>query len=67
MTLVGAIERGHDLDLARARQGLGLAAGGQTGVEKVLGLLRTEIERDMALLGCKDIAAIGPHLVARRT
>ena len=33
-----------------------LAAAGQAGVERALGLLRTEIERDMKLMGC---AAIG--------
>ncbi|MEQ9449171.1 MAG: alpha-hydroxy-acid oxidizing protein [Rhodospirillaceae bacterium] len=41
----------------------GLAAGGQRGVERVLSLLRAEIERDMALLGCTRIADIGPHLL----
>ncbi len=36
----------------------GLAAGGQRGVEHALGLLRAELERDMALLGCRSIAEI---------
>ena len=41
----------------------GLAAGGQAGVAKVLELLRTEIERDMSLLGCRNIGEIsGKHL-----
>ena len=36
----------------------GLAAGGQAGVTRVLELLRDEIERDMALLGCRNVAEI---------
>jgi len=41
----------------------GLAAGGQAGVVKVLELLRAEIERDMGLLGCRDISEIsGKHI-----
>lgn len=37
----------------------GLAAGGEAGVTKALQLLRDEIERDMALLGCRKVAEIG--------
>ena len=32
-----------------------LAAAGQTGVEKALQNLRTEIERDMKLMGCRSV------------
>jgi L-lactate dehydrogenase (cytochrome) len=32
-----------------------LAAGGQAGVERALGNLRAEIERDMKLMGCRSI------------
>jgi L-lactate dehydrogenase (cytochrome) len=32
-----------------------LAAAGQAGVERALGLMRTEIERDMKLMGCSTI------------
>jgi len=34
----------------------GLAAAGQPGVQKALSNLRSEIERDMKLMGCKTIA-----------
>lgn len=37
----------------------GLAAAGQAGVEKTLELLKDEIARDMALLGCRTIKEIG--------
>ncbi len=42
----------------------GLAAGGQAGVEHALELLRSEIERDMALLGVRSIAELGPQCLA---
>ena len=33
-----------------------LAAAGQPGVERALELMRTEIERDMRLMGCRNVA-----------
>ncbi len=36
----------------------GLAAGGEAGVDKTLTILRTEFERDMALMGCAKISDI---------
>ncbi len=38
-----------------------LAAGGQAGVERALGNMRSEIERDMKLMGAKSIADLGRH------
>lgn len=38
-----------------------LAAAGQPGVERAIGLLRNEIERDMKLMGCHSIADLGRH------
>ncbi len=35
-----------------------LAAAGQAGVERALGLMRTEIERDMRLMGCKNVSEL---------
>ncbi len=43
-----------------------LAAGGQPGVERALGLLRAEVERTMALLGRKSIRKIDRHCVQSR-
>lgn len=37
-----------------------LAAAGQAGVERALQLMKTEIERDMRLMGCKSIAELSP-------
>ena len=43
-----------------------LAAAGQPGVERALSLLRTEIERDMKLMGCTKISELGRHNLRRR-
>ena len=44
----------------------GLAVGGALGVERVLAILRSELERAMALAGCPSIAALAPDLIRRR-
>lgn len=42
----------------------GTAAGGEAGAARVLSLLEQEIDRSLALLGCRDVASLGPdHLV----
>jgi L-lactate dehydrogenase (cytochrome) len=42
-------------------------AAGEPGVRRALGLLREEIDRDMALLGVRSIAEVTPDLVRRLT
>jgi L-lactate dehydrogenase (cytochrome) len=44
----------------------GLAAGGQCGVEHALGLLRSELERGMALLGCNSVQKLGEKYIQKR-
>ena len=41
----------------------GLASGGEAGATHALNLLRSELERDMALTGCPDMSSVGPHLL----
>lgn len=41
----------------------GLAAGGEAGVRGVLEILRSELDRAMALAGCPTLASIGDDLV----
>jgi (S)-mandelate dehydrogenase len=41
----------------------GLAAGGEAGVAHALGMLRTEMERVMMLLGCRNLGELGRHLI----
>jgi L-lactate dehydrogenase (cytochrome) len=43
-----------------------LAAGGQVGVERSLTLLRAELERTMALLGCNSVSKLGRSYVNLR-
>ena len=38
-----------------------LAAAGQPGVVRALGLLREEIERDMKLMGVRSVRELGRH------
>jgi L-lactate dehydrogenase (cytochrome) len=38
-----------------------LAIAGQAGVERALELMRTEIERDMRLMGCRSVADLSRH------
>lgn len=39
----------------------GLASGGQQGVERALTLLKTEIERSLALMGVNSVTDLGPE------
>jgi len=64
----GGVQRGTHvlkaLSLGARAVGLGrfylfpLAAAGQAGVERALGLMRAEIERDMKLMGCRTISQL---------
>ena len=44
----------------------GLAAGGQSGVEGVLEVLRADLEQTMALCGQSDVNSLTPNLVSRK-
>ncbi len=44
-----------------------LAAAGQAGVERALGLMRSEIERDMRLMGCKSVSELNRDNLRFRT
>ncbi|HKY86301.1 MAG TPA: alpha-hydroxy acid oxidase [Pseudorhodoplanes sp.] len=64
----GGVQRGTHvlkaLSLGAKAVGVGryylypLAAAGQAGVERALGQMRTEIERDMRLMGCSSVAQL---------
>jgi len=70
----GGVRRGTDVAIAvalGARAVLigrpviwALAAGGEEGVARLLGLLRDEVELALALLGCPSPDALGPEHVA---
>lgn len=71
----GGVRRGNDIVKALARGATavgigrpyvwGLAAFGQRGVERVLDLLRAELERSMRLAGTPSIQSIGPASIGR--
>ena len=44
----------------------GLAAAGQKGVEKALGNMKNEIERDMKLMGVKKISELNSSMIRFR-
>jgi L-lactate dehydrogenase (cytochrome) len=45
----------------------GAAVAGSAGIAKVVDILRTEIDRDMALLGCKDLSEVRADLITARS
>ena len=45
----------------------GLATAGALGVSHVVRILRAELEVAMALTGCRNLDAVGPHVVRRKT
>jgi len=42
----------------------GAAAGGEAGVLHALNILKTEVDRDLALMGCTGMASLSPDLVS---
>jgi (S)-mandelate dehydrogenase len=71
----GGFRRGTDIAkaLALGARGIGigrsaiygLAAGGEPGALRALQILRTELDRTMALLGCPTVDSLGVHVVRR--
>ena len=41
----------------------GAAVGGEEGVHHALGILKSEVDRDLALMGCADIVSLSPDMV----
>lgn len=72
----GGIRRGSDIIKAIALGAnacsigrayvYGLAAGGQAGVERAISLLKSEVERDMALLGCTELSQLNTSMIRDR-
>ena len=72
----GGIRRGTDVLKARALGAtcvfagrpmlFGAAVAGEAGVRHAIAILREEIDRDLALLGCADIASVSRDLLIER-
>lgn len=61
--IVKALALGADMVFVGRAAIYGLAAGGEAGVRRALQLLRAEIDRVLALLGCASIEDLGPQYV----
>jgi isopentenyl diphosphate isomerase/L-lactate dehydrogenase-like FMN-dependent dehydrogenase len=59
--VVKALALGADMVFVGRAAMYGLAAGGEAGVRRALQLLRAEIDRVLALLGCASIRDLGPQ------
>ena len=74
--LDGGVRRGTDVAKALALGAracaigraylYGIGAGGEQGVDRALELLRIELRRALALLGCASVSELGPEHVRRR-
>jgi isopentenyl diphosphate isomerase/L-lactate dehydrogenase-like FMN-dependent dehydrogenase len=56
--VIKALALGADAVLVGRAYLYGLAAGGEPGVARILELLRSELARTMALLGCPSVSAL---------
>jgi isopentenyl diphosphate isomerase/L-lactate dehydrogenase-like FMN-dependent dehydrogenase len=63
--VVKAIALGADMAFAGRAPLYGVAAGGEAGVAHALGLLKSEVDRVLALIGCPDVKQLGPQFLAR--
>jgi L-lactate dehydrogenase (cytochrome) len=65
--IVKAVALGADACMAGRAYLYGLAAGGERGVDHVLGLLHADVRRTMALLGAASIDELDMSMVIRHT
>jgi isopentenyl diphosphate isomerase/L-lactate dehydrogenase-like FMN-dependent dehydrogenase len=59
--IVKALALGADMVFIGRPAMYAVAAGGEAGVRRALQLLRSEIDRVLALLGCTSVGELGPH------
>jgi L-lactate dehydrogenase (cytochrome) len=59
-----AIAIGAKLVFMGRPQLYGAAVAGEDGIAKVVDILRTEIDRNMALLGCKNLNEVNTELLS---
>jgi isopentenyl diphosphate isomerase/L-lactate dehydrogenase-like FMN-dependent dehydrogenase len=65
--IVKALALGARACLAGRALGYGLAAAGEAGVRRAVGILHTELRTALALTGCPDVAELGPSWIAERS
>ncbi len=62
--IVKAVALGARACMAGRAHFYALAAGGERGVDHVLGVLDADVRRTMALIGARDVGELGPELLA---
>lgn len=75
--LDGGVRRGTDIIKALALGAKAVLIGratlyatavaGQAGAEKMLNIIGTEFEKNMAYVGCRRVSEVGPHILAPRS
>lgn len=75
--LDGGVRRGADIIKALALGAKAVLIGratlyatavaGQAGADKMLDIIGTEFEKNMAYVGCRRVSEVGPHILAPRT
>jgi len=63
--IVKALALGADMAFVGRAAAYGVAADGEAGARRALQILKTEVDRVLALLGCNSIDELGPHCVGR--
>jgi isopentenyl diphosphate isomerase/L-lactate dehydrogenase-like FMN-dependent dehydrogenase len=63
--IVRALALGADMVFVGRAPLYGAAAGGEPGITRALDLLKSEIDRVMALTGCRNVAAITAEVLSR--
>ena len=61
--IVKALALGADMAFVGRAALYGVAAAGEAGARRALQILKTEVDRVLALLGCNSIDELGPHFV----
>jgi (S)-mandelate dehydrogenase len=61
--IVKALALGAEAVLLGRATLYGLAARGEVGVDEVLGLLKADIDRTLAQIGCPSIASLSPEFL----
>ena len=59
--IVKALALGADMVLVGRATLYGAAAGGEPGIVRALDLLKSEVDRVMALIGCSNVGQLGPE------
>jgi isopentenyl diphosphate isomerase/L-lactate dehydrogenase-like FMN-dependent dehydrogenase len=60
-SIVKALALGADMVFVGRAALYGVAAAGEAGVDRALEILRSEVDRVLALLGCTSVGELGPH------